>query len=114
MVDYIDFVFWDCSLFGGSKLCIHRISIREFLVWELHVGGLAGHFGRDKTIALVEDMFYWPSLKWDVARTVSLRCTSQLVKVEIRNTGLLYTCLFDAQLGRTSTWILSLDCLELE
>jgi hypothetical protein len=38
---------------------------------ELHSGGAAGHFGRDKTIAMVEDRFYWPSIKRDVAKTVS-------------------------------------------
>jgi len=27
----------------------------------MHVGGVTGHFGRDKTIVLVEDRFYWPS-----------------------------------------------------
>ena len=42
-------------LFKGVKLCIPLTSLRDFLVWEIHVGGLAGHFGRDKTIDLVED-----------------------------------------------------------
>ena len=54
-----------------TKLCIPRTSFRDLLIWEMLVGGLAGHFGRDKTIALVEDKFYWPSLKNDVAKIVA-------------------------------------------
>jgi hypothetical protein len=41
------------------------------VIWELHAGGAAGHFWRDKTIAMVGDRFYWPSLKRDVAKAVS-------------------------------------------
>ena len=46
------------------------------------VNGLAGHFGRDKTIALVEDMFYWPSLKRDVARIVAQCRTCHIAKAK--------------------------------
>ena len=31
---------------------------------------MGGHFGRDKTIALVEDRFFWPSLKKDVWKVI--------------------------------------------
>ena len=54
----------DGYLFLGRKLCIPRASLREFLVWELHAGGLAGHFGNEKTIEAVEYRFYWPG--WNV------------------------------------------------
>ncbi|MGV7953776.1 integrase zinc binding domain-containing protein, partial [Mycobacterium kansasii] len=64
------YVLKDDFLFKGDRLCISRMSLREFLIWELHSGGIAGHFGRDKTIALVEDRFYWPSLKRDVAKVL--------------------------------------------
>ena len=58
----------------------------------MHVGGLAGHFRRDKTIALVEDRFYWPSLKRDVARIVAQCRTCQIAKAKKQNTS-LYTFL---------------------
>ena len=58
----------------------------------MHAGGLAGHFGRDKTIAFVEDRFYWLSLKKDVARIVAQCRTSSLAKAKKQNTS-LYTLL---------------------
>lgn len=47
------YILHDGFLFFGRKLCILHTSLREFLVWELHVGGLAGHFGNEKTIEAV-------------------------------------------------------------
>jgi len=69
-----------------------RTSLRYFLVWELHGGDLAGHFDRDKIIALVEDRFYWPSLKRDVVRIVSQCRICQLDKSKKQNTD-FYTLL---------------------
>jgi len=46
----------------------------------LHVGGLTGHFGNEKTIEAVEYRFYWSSLKRDVAKHVSRCHISQLAK----------------------------------
>ena len=57
----------DGFFFKGEKLCIPQDSLREFLIWEIHAGGLAGHFGRNKTILVVEDQFYWPGHKRSVA-----------------------------------------------
>lgn len=37
----------------------------------MHAGGIIIHFGRDKIIILVEDEFYWPNIKPNVARVVS-------------------------------------------
>uniref|UniRef100_A0A2N9H1I9 Reverse transcriptase n=1 Tax=Fagus sylvatica TaxID=28930 RepID=A0A2N9H1I9_FAGSY len=48
------------------------------------------HFGRDKTIEEVEQQFYWPSLKRDVAKIVGQCRTCQLAKHRKQNTG-LYT-----------------------
>ena len=67
-----------------------HFSVRDFLLWEIHAGGLAGHFGRDKTIEEVERQFYWPTLKRDVAKIVSQCRTCQVAKHRKQNTG-LYT-----------------------
>ena len=56
------FVLYDGYLFFGRKLCIPRTSLRKFLIWELHAGGLPGHFENEKTIEAVEYRFYMPSL----------------------------------------------------
>ena len=87
---YVDFLVENGYMFKVTKLCIPRTSFRDLLIWEMHAGSLAGHFGRDKTIALVEGRFYWPSLKNDVARIVAQYRTCQLAKVKKQNTG-LYT-----------------------
>ena len=47
-------------LFKGMQLCIHRSSMRSNLIKEKHCGGLAGHFGIDKTLSLAKDKYYWP------------------------------------------------------
>ncbi|KAF7812066.1 putative 1-phosphatidylinositol-3-phosphate 5-kinase FAB1D isoform X1 [Senna tora] len=52
--DHQDFIIKDGHLFRGTRLFIPCTSIRDFLFWELHVGGLVGYFGRDKTIAIIE------------------------------------------------------------
>ena len=77
-------------MFKANKLCIPRTSVRDFLVWEVHAGGLSGHFGRDKTIEEVERQFYWPSLKRDVAKIIGQCRQCQLAKHCKQNTG-LYT-----------------------
>ena len=56
--EYVDFLVENGYLFKVTKLCIPRISFRDLLIWEMHAGGLAGHFRKDKTIALVKNRFY--------------------------------------------------------
>ena len=43
-----------------NKLCIPQCSLQRVIIQEAHGGGLVGHFGRDRTLALVQEHFYWP------------------------------------------------------
>ena len=45
-----DYTLQDGLLFKDSELCVPKCSMRENLIQEKHNGGLAGHFGIDKTV----------------------------------------------------------------
>lgn len=61
----------DGFLTKDSRICVPVGSMRAFIINELHSGGLAGHFGFDKTLALTSDRFYWPRLRRDVHKIVA-------------------------------------------
>jgi len=61
----------DGYLFKGKQLCITIGSMQENIIKELHNSGLAEHFGKDKTLALIEDTYYWPKIKRDITRYVA-------------------------------------------
>ena len=54
---WLDFIIQEGMLFKENQLCIPKSSMRENLIKEKHSGGLAGHFGRDKTFALVVEHY---------------------------------------------------------
>ena len=85
-----DYTLQDGYLFKANKLRIPWSSVRDFLDWEIHVGGFAGHFGQEKTIKEVERQFYWLSLRRGVSKIVGQCCTCQLAKHRKQNTS-LYT-----------------------
>ncbi|XP_042972965.1 uncharacterized protein LOC122304765 [Carya illinoinensis] len=80
----------DGYLFFGTRLCIPQGSFQEFIISELHGGGLAGHFGCDKTFAIVTDQFFWPRLCRDVYRVVARCRVCQINKGTKQRVG-LYT-----------------------
>nr|GEU53725.1 reverse transcriptase domain-containing protein [Tanacetum cinerariifolium] len=53
-------------------------------------GGLAGHFRRDKTLALLRGQFYWPNMECDVNRIFEKCRTCHTAKTHSSNTD-LYT-----------------------
>ncbi|KAE8664910.1 G-box-binding factor 3 [Hibiscus syriacus] len=82
-----DFVLHNGYLFRGLQLCIPDCSLRQQIISELHN---EGHFGRDKTLALISYDFYWPKLTSDVAHYVDRCYVCQRSKGVLTNVG-LYT-----------------------
>lgn len=80
----------DGYLFKGNQLCIPRTSLREYIIQDLHSGGLATHIGRDKTIANVSTRFYWPKMKYDIMDFIAKCGVCQRAKGHVQNIG-LYT-----------------------
>jgi hypothetical protein len=60
---WIDYMIQDGLLFRGNQLCIPNFSMRENLLKEKHSGGLAGHFGHDKTFAKLSESYFWPGMR---------------------------------------------------
>ena len=40
--------------------------MRENLIREKHNGGLASHFGRDKTFEQLQHLYYWTRMRYEV------------------------------------------------
>ncbi|XP_011626562.1 uncharacterized protein LOC105421312 [Amborella trichopoda] len=57
-------------LFKGMRLCIPDCSLREKIIMELHVGGVGEYFGKDKTMAMVGEKYFWPYMRRDADRFV--------------------------------------------
>jgi len=87
---FLDYNMQEGFFFKGGQLCILECSMRENLIQEKHSGGLAGHFGIDKTLDLLSHFKYWPMMQRDVQR-FAIRCkVCQHAKGHSQNTG-LYT-----------------------
>ena len=63
----------DGFLFKANKVCVPKCATRELLIREAHGGGVAGHFGVNKTVELLQEHFYWPKMVGDVSTIIS-RC----------------------------------------
>jgi hypothetical protein len=63
---WIDYMIQEGLLFKGSRLCIPKCSMRDNLLKEKHSGGLAEHFGHDKTYVQLSSSYYWRGMRHDV------------------------------------------------
>jgi hypothetical protein len=64
--------------------------MRENLLKEKHSGGLAGHFGHEKTFAQLNGSYYWPSMRVEVKKFVNNCKICQYAKGKKQNTGLYH------------------------
>lgn len=88
MTKWLSFIIQDGMLLRGSQFCIPKSSMRENVIKENHSGGLAQHFGRDKTISLVNKHYYCPQLQQDVKKFVQSFRACQMEKGTKQNIGL--------------------------
>lgn len=72
-----DFHLQDGLLCRLGHICVPS-SERAKLIWEVHYSRVAGHFGTEKTIAVLQKYFYWPKLRQDVGRYIR-SCTAYAI-----------------------------------
>ncbi|KAK1603376.1 hypothetical protein QYE76_008280, partial [Lolium multiflorum] len=78
---------------GKDNVVADALSRKNMLLTQLdesHAGGLMGHFGREKTLLMLADHFYWPKMRRDVDRYVKRCITCNKSKSKMRPHG-LYT-----------------------
>jgi hypothetical protein len=85
-----DFLIQEGYLFKGTRLCVPKGGTRELLIREVHGGSLAGHFGENKTLLMLREHYYWPSMSKDVQDILKRCATCQIAKSHLLPQG-LYT-----------------------
>jgi len=74
-------------LFKEGRLCIPLGSHRKLLVKEMHEGGLMGHFGVAKTLAMLKEIFFWPNMRKEIQKY----CASCLTCLHAKSSGFIYS-----------------------
>jgi hypothetical protein len=65
---WTEYLIQDGLLFKGNQLYISKSSMRETLLKEKHIVGLARHFGHDKTFVQLNSLHYWLGMRTDVQK----------------------------------------------
>ena len=60
------------------------------MIWEVHYSRVAGHFGVEKTVAVLQKYFYWPNLRQDVGKYIRSCTACAIAELTIKKQG-LYT-----------------------
>jgi hypothetical protein len=72
-----------------GHLCVPSSECTK-LIWEAHYSQVAGHFGIEKTVSVLQKHFYWPKLRQDVGKYIRSCTTCAIAKPTTNKQG-LYT-----------------------
>ena len=86
---YDEYFIQEGMLFKGIQLCIPRSSMRLNLIKEKHSGGLAGHFGIDKTLSLLKEKYYWTQM-YNSANTQPISYVFDSIYIDLPSIVKLY------------------------
>jgi len=64
--------------------------IEKLLIREVHSGSLAGHYGENKTLSMLQEHYYWVRMSKDVQNILKRCATCQVAKSYLLPQG-LYT-----------------------
>jgi hypothetical protein len=68
-VNVTDFHIQEGLLFHLGHLCVPTRD-RAKMIWEAHYSQMAGHFGVEKIVAILQKHFYWPKLQKDINKYI--------------------------------------------
>ncbi|KAH9792897.1 hypothetical protein KPL71_004332 [Citrus sinensis] len=80
-----DYHLHDEFLFKSNQLCVPDLCLRLKIISELHN---EGHMGRDKTLALIANTYFWPTMRREVYHYVETCHICQVSKSAATNVGL--------------------------
>ena len=60
------------------------------MIWESHYSQVVGHFGVEKTMAMLQKHFYWPKLRQEVDKYIRSYTGCTIAKLTTKKHG-LYT-----------------------
>jgi len=75
-----NFLVQEGFLFKGTRLCVPRCNTRELLIREVHGCSLADHYGKNKTLIMLREHYYWPGRENDVQDIVKRYGICQVAK----------------------------------
>jgi hypothetical protein len=86
-VNATDFHIYDRLLFHLGHLCVPASECAK-MIWESHYCQMAGDFGVEKTLVVLQKHFYWPKLRHDISKYIRSSTSCAITKTTIKKQGL--------------------------